>query len=278
MPEGPEVRTVSDKLRPYLIGRVISGSYFGERAKTIGFHNLKYPSGIIGVRSHGKKVIIDLNTCHMIIVSLGMTGRLQYTQGDHSHVRFDISNIELQGSFRVMKQVFSLYFDDYRYMGSVDIIPNGGIPLYFRDMGPDLLQLSIDENTWISPNTWLIIFTQKKLLKRFICDVLLDQSLIAGIGLYLVTEILYYSMIYPKRIVGSITVEEWERIRINSHKVINLSYSYGGFTIRDFISPTGERGLYPSVIYGKTHDPNGYPIIDEKHKGRTLHFVPQLQH
>jgi formamidopyrimidine-DNA glycosylase len=57
MPEGPEARTVADKLRPYLVNRIITGYYNGERAKTIAFFNLKCPALIIGIRSYGKKVI-----------------------------------------------------------------------------------------------------------------------------------------------------------------------------------------------------------------------------
>lgn len=279
MPEGPEARTVADKLRPVLVTRIITSAYKGDRAKSIGFDNLKCPATIVGVRSHGKKVLIDLDTGHMIIVSLGMSGRLQYTQGNHSHVRFDISESQTNGPFKVMKQVFSLFFDDSRYMGGVDIIPNVGIPLYFKDIGPDLLQLAINDNTWIPTQTWLSIFTAKKLQKRALCDVLMDQSLVAGIGNYLKSEILYYSAMHPERTVENITAEEWERLRVNAHKVIRLAYHYRGFTIESFISPDGEFGTYPAAVYGKTHDPLGNPIIKTETKdGRTTHWVPSLQH
>lgn len=277
MPEGPEARTVSDKLRPYLVTRVITGSYVGPRAKTIGFFNLKYPATIIGVRSHGKKVLIDLDTGHMIIISLGMAGRVQYSPGDHSHVRFDISDSETKGAFKVMKQVFSLYFDDHRYMGGVDIIPNAGIPLYFKDIGPDLLQAALDEKTWIPLDKWLSIYTQKKLKNRTICDVLLDQDLVAGIGNYLRCDILYYAMINPLRKVESISTHEWDLIRVCSHKVILLAYSYRGFTIESFISPDGEMGTYPAAVYGKDFDPHGNPVIKTDVKDRKIHWVPTVQ-
>jgi len=279
MPEGPEVRTVSDKLRPFLLDKVITNVYTDDRAKGVGFSNLKYPTKIIGVRSHGKKILIDTDIQYVIIISLGMVGRLQYTCGNHSHTRFDISTYELNGSLRILRPAFNLYFDDYRYMGSVDIIPNIGLSLYFKDIGPDLLQLSLNENTWIPLNIWLSIFTQKKLLKRSICDVLMDQSLISGIGNYLRAEILYYAAIHPERLIQSLSLSEWDKIRICSHKIIMLSYSYGGFTIESFISPDGSRGLYPAAVYGRSHDPLGNQVIKIKVKdGRTLHIVPTIQH
>lgn len=284
MPEGPEAKTVSDKLRPHLVNNVITDCHKDERAKTIGFFNLKCPITIIDVRSYGKKVIIDINNSndpndgYMIIISLGMSGRLQYSPGNHSHISFDISTPTVNGPFTVLKPYFSLYFDDTRYMGSIDIIPNPGVPLYFKDIGPDLLQAALDEKTWITREKWLKIFKQNKIKNRAICDVLLDQDLIAGIGNYLKSEILYYSGIHPNRDVKNITDDEWERIRINAHKIILLSYSYGGFTIESFISPDGSHGLYPAAVYGKTHDPLGNPIIKmETRDKRTSHFVPSIQ-
>ena len=279
MPEGPEARIVADKLRPYLVGRSITSFYKGDRAKTLGFHNLKCPAGIIWVRSYGKKVILDLDTSHMIIISLGMAGRLQYTAGNHSHVRFDISDCTINGPFKIMKPALSLYFDDSRYMGSVDVIPNSGVPLYFKDLGPDLLEAALYETTWIPFDKWKAIFTQKKLQKRLICNVLLDQSLVAGIGNYLRAEILYYAAIHPERLVESITQDEWERLRLSAHKVILLAYSYRGFTIESFISPDGEYGVYPAAVYGKPYDPSGNPVLcqDVKGHGQKIHWVPAIQ-
>ena len=56
-----------------------------------------------------------------------------------------------------------------------------------------LLQASINPDNWISFDNWLSIFTHKKLLKKPICIVLMNQELIAGIGNYNKSEILYLS-------------------------------------------------------------------------------------
>jgi formamidopyrimidine-DNA glycosylase len=220
---------------------------------------------------------MDLDTNVSIIVSLGMAGRLQYTQGNHSHVCFEISDCQVTGPFRVMKHVFNLYYEDPRYMGGVDIIPNHGLSLYFKDQGPCLLQASLDEQTWISLERWIQIFAQKKFENRMICDILLEQSLVAGIGNYLRAEILYYSGINPTRKVQSITLDEWDRIRSSSHKVINLAYQHNGFTIESFISPDGTYGTYPAAVYGKTHDPTGNPVVKTDVKDRKIHWVPAIQ-
>ena len=279
MPEGPEIRTSSDQLKLTLVNKVITGYYKDDKAKTVGFDiNLKCPATIISVRSYGKKLIFDLDSGHMIITSFKMTGLYQYVAGNHSHVRFDLAEYEIRGSFKILKPTFSLYYDDVRNMGDVDVIPNNGANIYFRDQGPDLLYHALDEKTWISLEVWLSIYNSKNIGRRKIIDILLDQSLVCGIGLYLVTDILYYSGIHPLRLANTLGQQDWDLIRINAHKVIVLSYSYGGLTIKDFISPDGQRGMYPTVIYGKTHDPNGFEIVNEKMSGgRTAHYVREIQ-
>lgn len=272
MPEGPEVRTVADKLRPYLISNILLNISLGPRARIKGQNNLKYPITIFSVQSYGKKLLIEVEG-FMIIISLGMTGRLQYEAGKHSHVIFEI---------KCQNNIFNLYYDDHRYMGNVNIISYEEIPNYFKKIGPDLLALSLNENTWITTDEWLQIFKIRRNQNKQIYNILLDQSLVSGIGLYLLTEILYYSGIHPKRLGKDITDEEWEKIRINSHKIILVSYSYGGCTIKDFISPDGCKGTFPAVIYGKNKfDPLGNPIVHEKSSNsksaRTLHWVPNIQ-
>lgn len=283
MPEGPEVRTVTDKLRPILTDKIIMSAYKGERGKSVGFENLTFPTTITGVRTYGKKILIDIvtnnNLSYVIVVSLGMTGRLQYNPGHHTHIHFNISESEIKGSFRILRPAFTLYYDDYRYMGSVDIIPTANMPMYLGNIGPDLLAAALDEKTWIPSTTWLAIFTQKKIQKWSICKALLDQNLVASIGNYIKVEVLYYAGILPQRIVSTITLQEWETLRVVAHKIILLSYSYGGFTIRDFISPDGQWGQYPAAVYGKKQDSYGNIVISGKTSdGRTSHWVPAIQH
>lgn len=277
MPEGPESRTVADKLRPYLLSRVITKCSIGPRAKVFGFEKLHCPVTITVVRSYGKKVIIELSSQQLIIVSLGMTGRLQFNPGNHSHICFDISDCEYKGVMKIMRMALNLYFDDYRYMGKIELISSADSAAYFSKLGPDLLQHALDEKTWIPPETWLKIFYHKP-SKRALYDLLLDQSLVAGIGWYIMSDILYYSCIHPERKSNTLTENDWENIRIAAHKVIYLSYSYGGFTIKDFISPDGSPGVYPTAVYGRTHDPLGNEIIHKKlRNGRTMHVVPSIQ-
>jgi formamidopyrimidine-DNA glycosylase len=270
MPEGPEVRTVADKIRPYLLNTTLIGFHYDNRAKGTGFNTLTMPCAINNVSAYGKKVVMTLVNGDNIIISLGMTGRLQFTAGKHSHVAMTFNNGQ---------QTFFLYFDDPRMFGGIEILLAPQVSNYFAGLGPDLLQCALDTHTWISSEQWLQCFKTVRPSTKAICNMLEDQHRVAGLGWYLITEVLYYSGILPERETRTITFDEWERMRINAHKIIYLSYSYGGFTIKDYISPDGKRGCYPAAIYGKEQDPLGNFIIHKPFKsGRTIHYVPAIQH
>jgi formamidopyrimidine-DNA glycosylase len=214
-------------------------------------------------------MIITLEGGLHIVISVLMVGRLQWTEGKHSHVEFILQSTD--GSTK------SLYYDDYRYMGNILFLTSQELEIYLGKLGPDLLAHALNEETWISPEEWTKIFKLKKYQNRMIADVLVEPAAITGIGNYLRAEILYYARISPIRQVKSLTIEEWELLRQWSHKIILESYSCGGFTLKDFISPDGSKGMYPAVVYGRTQDPQGNKVEKMKLKGRTIHYVPEMQ-
>lgn len=254
MPEGPEVRITADQLQG-LIGQKLINTTLNQ-AKCSGFELLTYPRTIDSVYSWGKKIIFESQGLY-IITSLIMTGRYTFDQSQYARICFEF-------------QDFNLYFDDKRKMGFIDVVDTLDL-----DVGPDLLEHALNE--WISAEEWNNIF-RKKLLKRKIVDILLDQKIVAGIGFYLVTDILYYSGIHPFRIGNTITDEELELLRVKSHEVIALSYSYGGLTIEDFISPDKERGEYPTAIYMRSKDDLGYDVLRAEYTGkRKIWYVAEVQ-
>lgn len=276
-PEGPEARTVADQLRGKLSGKTILTALKTERAKVSGWETFEFPAEVVTVRSHGKKIIIELFNA-VLVVSLGMTGKLLFSKGEHSHVYFQFGELKQVGSLSVHYPEFELFFDDTRFFGRIDVVLRDKVKEFFAELGPDLLEAAQTETTWIGTQEWLKIYRKKRPSTRAVHDLLCDQSYVSGMGWYLITEILYYAGVHPERANNTLSEEDWERIRVAAHKVILLSYHYGGFTIESFISPDGSKGVYPAVIYGKTHDPLGRTIVNKALKnGRTAHFVPEVQ-
>ena len=170
-----------------------------------------------------------------------------------------------------------IYYDDYRYMGGIDIVAKDD-KKYFAKVGPDLLEAALTKE--ISLQQWLSIFKPKRKQKtyRAICTALLDQSTVSGIGNYLKSEILYQASISPDRSVDTISDEEWDKVRIAAHAIILKSYEHGGLTIESFISPDGKLGVYPAMVYGKETDPEGRVVekITTRDQ-RGTYWVPEVQ-
>ena len=276
-PEGPEVRTVADKIRPVVTGQVITSYFIGKPHKLTGFDTLRCPATILEVQSYGKKILLHLDSGQSIIIALGMSGRLQYQDGGHTHVRFDLSQPTINGMLRVLRPNGALYYDQSRPFAGIDIIPSSTLSGFFSTYGPDLLQCAL--TTWIPSDYWLAVFRRKKIVKWHICQALLDQELVAGIGNYLKSEILYYAGVHPSREMQSLTDDELEKIRECAHQVIALAYAHRGFTIKSYISPDGEMGVYPAAVYGKTVDPYGRVVIKipKTKDGRASYYVAEVQ-
>jgi formamidopyrimidine-DNA glycosylase len=89
---------------------------------------------------------------------------------------------------------------------------------------------------------------------------------------------LYYSGIHPFRIGNTITDEELELLRVNSHQVMVNSYNCGGLTIEDFKAPSGEMGEYPTAIYMRERDDLGNLVLREKYtQSRRIWYVAEVQ-
>lgn len=264
MPEGPEVRAVADTLQ-ILVNKMINDMVVGENAKIEG--ELITPCIITEVTAYGKKLVIRTGKDQFIVVSFGMTGVFRFTEGKYSHVRFPICYKN-----RILFK--NLYFDDLRRFGNIKITDQ----LDLSDLGPDLLHHALNE--MIPKDEWKNIFANHKpsLMNKEMCQVLLDQSVVSGIGNYLKSEILYVAGILPDRKLDSLTEDEFEKLRVEAHRIIKESYSHGGLTIENFINPNGTMGNYPRLIYNRSHDPQGHKVIKVKSKdARGTFYCSQCQ-
>lgn len=288
MPEGPEVCAVADCLRPLFTGGTLRAIVHDERAVFINGMYATFPAVIERIQTYGKKLLF-VTQDYVLVFSLGMSGRLTYEPAKHSHIKLQFSwparkhvriapdTLYLPGMERRGDQVYtSLFFDDQRYFGNLQVVPRQEMDVYMSRFGPDLLAAAM--TTEIPLATWLPIFVTTRRKRCNIGAFLMDQSVLAGIGNYLKSEILYVAHIRPDRTVGSLQNAEILALREAAHHVIRRSYMHGGFTLHSFITPNGKQGLYPPLVYGQSVDPHGYPVQSGRTKdGRTSYWVEELQ-
>jgi formamidopyrimidine-DNA glycosylase len=95
-------------------------------------------------------------------------------------------------------------------------------------------------------------------------SLLLDQSVVTGVGNIYADEALFLAGVRPTRRAGRVTRRECEAVSAAIRRVLGRAIETGGSSIRDYVSPDGsdggfqdERGVYaragePCVVCGAT--------------------------
>jgi formamidopyrimidine-DNA glycosylase len=291
MPELPEVETVRNVLKTWLIGRTIKKCYIlypkivennvsnEEFIKTV--ENQK----IIDVLRKGKFLIIVLEN-NVLISHLRMEGK--YHLGFYKE-RLDDDNPHdyywMEGNHDIQnKHVhFILLLDDMRLLMYDDVRKFGRIMLSTLDECytiPPLSNLGIDANLDnIDPN---YLFEKLRKLKVTIKQALLNQQIISGLGNIYVDEVLFLSKILPSRSASQVSLEECDLILKNSKIVLDKAIRLGGSTIRTYHAANGVDGKFQNelYVYGRDNEKClvcGTVIQKTKVGGRGTHYCPSCQ-
>ncbi len=248
MPELPEVETVRRGLSELIIGKVVKAEAH-DTAK--GFPNTSddvsrflVGATITDVRRRAKVLMIDLSTKYSLIIHLKMTGQLVFvgeTRFGAGHPNDSLVNELPDKSTRVtltFTDETKLFFNDQRKFGWMRLMPTVEIPNidFMQKVGPE--PLSED-------------FSSKEFMQRFarrgktnIKAALLDQSVVAGIGNIYADESLWGAKIHPKRLVNTITEQEFELLFHEMREVMNLAVEKGGSSNHTYVNAEGKKGSY----------------------------------
>ncbi len=122
----------------------------------------------------------------------------------------------------------------------------------------------------------------EKYKKKKVKQVLMDQSVIAGIGNAYSDEILFRAGILPTRKCGEIGKEEAEKIVSSMREVFEEAEKYGGASELTFVHLDGKKGEYHKHfrVHKRAGEPClvcGTPIETVKINGRSAYFCPKCQ-
>ncbi len=244
MPELPEVETIVRGLRPDLPGKTIerlrvlhpdvlrqSPRDFSARLKGRVFES---------VHRRGKNIVLCLTEGVVLVVNLGMTGRLVWArdpaQTTHPAVRFTLSAGPV------------LVYDDVRRFGALEVMDQTEWSRRDRRLGPEPLSsaftargLHADLSRSISPiRSWL-----------------LDQRRVAGVGNIYANEALHLAGIHPQRSCKSVTEGEARKLHRALRRTLRSAVENRGTTLRDYRDATGNPGDNASKlrVYGRGREP-----------------------
>lgn len=253
MPELPEVETTVRGMNETVRGLVISSMWCDWdkllRDTTLReLQKLLIGNRITQVDRRGKNILATVSNGYTLIMHMKMTGHFMYGSymydakqntwepQDKNSALADPFNrfVHVVFSFENKKQ---LVFCDVRKFGKIEIVKNNEVYTHARlkDIGPEPLE---DEFTYSVFERQIV---QKK--KSKIKQVLLDQSIIAGIGNIYADESLHLAGIYPERETGSLNKDElkklYKAIKVSLRKGLTL----GGDSTSDYRNIYGEKGL-----------------------------------
>ena len=272
MPELPEVETVKETLKRKLVGKIIKGVEI--------YHDniIEYPTvdefkeeiinqRIKGMDRYGKWLIFELDD-YYLLSHLRMEGKYFFKTKDeernkHEHVVFSLDDgIELR-------------YMDVRKFGKMHLIVKDDI----RKKGP-FLDMGLEP--WDS-NLTIEYLKDKYSKKRLpIKTVLLDQSIIVGIGNIYADEILFLSKINPLISCKDLSDKNLRDIIDNTKEVLEKAIKKGGTTIRSYASVDGVHGLFQQELYVHTKENKacvscGTSILKVKVGGRGTYYCPLCQ-
>jgi formamidopyrimidine-DNA glycosylase len=283
VPELPEVEVTRVRIEPQLVGRRIRAV----RTTADSYLFLTPPAelrrGLRGrtptaLQRHGKYLIAELDDRRRLVIHLGMTGQL-FSEAASSvrllaaSTRQALAPEDAHTHFRLAfdDDGPAVYFRDVRKFGKLLLLePDERHPRLER-LGPDALE---------ARGEWIFRASRKRRVP--IKQLLLDQSLIAGVGNIYADEALFLSGVRPGRRAERVTRRECDLLAETVGRVLRRSIETGGSSIRDYVAPDGSDGSYQFErhVYARAGEPCylcGSAVRKRVIAQRGTHYCPTCQ-
>lgn len=286
MPELPEVETVRTglaKLLPRLTVKAVdfdwNKSFPNAESDTKRF---LIDAKVVQVRRRAKVLIIDLSTSYSLIIHLKMTGQLVF-RSESAVFGAGHPNSSLVGklpdkSTRVTFDFGSakLFFNDQRKFGWVRLVPTIEIDNidFFKKLGPEPLSADFTADDFRN--------RLRRRPKSQIKPILMDQTVIAGVGNIYADEALWGAKIHPEQRVHEVSDKKLDDLYKKLIYVLKLSIEKGGSTDKNYVDAEGKKGSYLKFarVFRRENLPCprcGTTIIKTRVAGRGTHLCPKCQ-
>lgn len=290
MPELPEVETVKKGLSQFIVGKVVvRATHDWDKSFPNSLNDVKnfvVGSSISDVRRRAKVLMIDLSTNYTLVIHLKMTGQLVFVPKKVSEIRFGAGhpNDSLVGSLpdKSTRVIFEfgdgshLYFNDQRKFGWVKLYPTVEVQFidFIQKLGPEPL----------TPEFTAIIFAQRLIRRKnsTIKAVILDQTVLAGVGNIYADESLWGAKIHPSKLVKDLAPRQITKLHHEIQFVLQLAIEKGGSTNRNYVNAEGKKGSYMDFarVFRRENLPCprcGTTIIKTRVAARGTHLCPGCQ-
>ncbi len=271
MPELAEVEYVARQLRESVVGAVIDRAEIAWPGTIAGmspaiFTTIVAGATIEGVERRGKVLLMLLDLDRVLLVHRRMTGNLTLVAPGTPDEPYLRATLWLTDGRRIL-------YTDPRKFGRLTLAPRDHLANLLADLGPEPLAPD-----FTAARLAAILATKRGVIKT----VLLNQSVIAGLGNIYADEALYAARIHPLRPADSLAPAEVKRLHAAIIGVLTTGIEHGGTTIGRHRDLYGDAGANLSHIraYRRTGlpcDRCGTPIARLVIGQRSAHFCPTCQ-
>jgi formamidopyrimidine-DNA glycosylase len=274
MPELPEVETLRRSLEQRVLGKSISDLVVADRRLRVRIAPEKLRAALVGrtIASLGRRskyLLVQLSDGQVLVVHLGMSGRLVLERADapllaHTHVR-----VRLDGAGE-------LRFTDPRRFGMFFVVAADRLDRHprFRKLGPEPF----------GPDFTLEYLNQRATgVRKPIKNFLMDAAVVVGVGNIYACESLYRAGIHPTTPARRIRADRLARLHRTVLEVLHAAVGDGGTTLQDFRDGDGRYGAFQHrlSVYGRVGEPCrrcGRNIRRIVQAGRSTFYCPGCQH
>jgi formamidopyrimidine-DNA glycosylase len=255
MPELPEVETVRRGLAPHLVGRRLVR--VAARRPDLrfplpeGFVQRLTGARVVDLTRRGKYILAALDRDETLVMHLGMTGRFVVAalDGDETPGRFVLAAPADPKHAHIVFETDTggclTYFDARRF-GFMDLIDTATLASHprFASMGPEPLGATFDAAYLAHA------FAGRRQGAK---TLLLDQSVVAGLGNIYVCEALHRARLSPLRPASEIGARARAALVRSIRAVLEEAIAAGGSTLRDYASVEGSMGYFQHDfrVYGR---------------------------
>lgn len=284
MPELPEVEVVRAGLAPAVVGSLISAvTVHDERALT------RHPAGaadfvgrlegrtFTAASRRGKFLWLPLDGAESALIAhLGMSGQMLLRTPDAVLERHERIRIHLE---HPVHGELAVVFADQRTFGSlaVDSLVDDGlsfVPSQVTHIARDPLDEAFDDDRFRRA-----LSVRGSAIKR----VLLDQTVVSGIGNIYADESLWAARIHPETPAAHLSTRAVRRLVGEVRAVLTKALAEGGTSFdAQYVNVNGQAGYFAHSLnaYGRGGQPCprcGASIRREAFMNRSSHYCPRCQ-
>jgi len=271
MPELPEVESLVQSLRPFVLGqkitrievrwpKLVSGRGNVRKAskqKTVEFITSLEGERIGTIGRRAKNLLFHLESGKVLLVHLKMTGQLVWRGAEgkasgghpielsegplphqHTHVIFTLGNGTLYYN-DTRKFGYLLYFSDQETLERTEHFKGVGV----EPLGPE----------------FTLNYFQDALQNRSgnVKTVLLNQAVVVGLGNIYADEACFAAAIRPTRKASSLNAHEVKKLHAVIPPMLRRAVTLGGSSIANYLLADGSRGNYAREhkVYGRGGEP-----------------------